>query len=133
MRLLLAVVLCVAALLLLRPVAIDYIEEQYSLGAAGKARVLLRGAQEVATEQLIAFATTQQAEQYLCSTTNLDEITGVAHFEVEPVEITTATLDEQGILREFECLLDYEQRRYRVLISASGDEVELLERLDESK
>lgn len=130
--------LAVAALVLLlavgwaRPLAESYIEEQYSAGAVRKGRVLLRGAQIVATQQLVDFATPEDTVQYLLQAGNLPEIVTASRFPVQPVAITGVTLNDRGLIDSFGCTLVYESRRYSIEVDVAADTVtpELLEKLE---
>lgn len=121
--------LAVAALVLLlavgwaRPLAEGYIEEQYSAGAVRKGRVLLRGAQIVATQQLVDFATPEDTEQYLLAPENLPAVVDASRFAVKPLEITDVTLNDRGLIDSFGCTLIYENRRYSIQIDATAGTV----------
>lgn len=134
-RLGVALVLVLLAGLRVYPAVTDFMEEEYSSKAVSKGRVLLRGAQLVATQQMVDGASWEDIAGYLTNQSNLPEIADAAKFPVEPVEITTAQLNDKGILEQFECVLDWENRRYRIALDLTADQAEptLLEKLDKPK
>lgn len=114
------------------PRAEAFVEEEYSSGAASNGRALLRGAQIVATRKMVDFMPREEAESYLCGNAALDEVATASVYELSPVEISLVRLDENGIIKEFECVLDYQSRRYRISYDLDADSAtpELLEKLD---
>ncbi|MEG2087488.1 MAG: hypothetical protein RR022_04745 [Angelakisella sp.] len=109
-----AVTLWVAFVTVGNPLWVSFVAEADCSKALSKGKVLLRGAQIVATEQLIANNSWAQAVDYLCDDKNLAEITKAAKFPVEAVEIRTATLDKDGLLTSFVCVVDYKKQRYKL-------------------
>lgn len=127
MAILLAAALCTAYLLL--PHAQDFVEEARSSRAATEARVLQRGAQLVATQRLIAGDSFDTVAQYLASGDGVKQAVQAAAFPVTAAEITGVSLDEKGLLTDFSCVVEYEQRRYAVAfdIASHSGRVDFLE------
>lgn len=105
---------------LVLPRAEVFVEEARSSKAASKARVLQRGAQQVATLRLMGGDSFEDAASFLTTTAGLEQILQAAVFPVDGASITGAALDEKGLLTEFSCALEYEQRRYTVSFDLSG-------------
>ena len=100
-----------------KPFVQEVIAQSYATKAVSKGRVLMRGAQEVAREQMIAGMSMDDAGVFLTQETVLDDIVTTAKFEVYPQGITQVMINERGEIVLFECTLVYEDKRYDVSLN----------------
>lgn len=119
----------------LYPLGVQLTTEARDSKAVSKGRVLLRGAQIVATQQLVESNDWDVATCYLQSKTNLTEVLKAAKFPVEAVEIGNLVLDEQGKIETFDCVLDYDGYRYEVAMDVTKNTAQptVLEKLTPAK
>lgn len=117
------------------PCAQGFVEDARSSKAASKARVLQRGAQLVATHRAVGGDSFKDAAHYLTTDDGLEQALEAAAFPVEGATITGAALDEKGLLTQFSCVLEHEQRRYAVSFDLAGQtgRVEFMEKLPDPK
>ena len=104
------------------PLYLELREEEYSSRAVQKGRVLLRGAQLVATQQLIDGRGWEETQQYLCTADGWQAAAEATPYTVEPVAITRLELDKRGLIVAMDCVLINGGRRYQLEMDIPGDQ-----------
>lgn len=120
-RLALALVALLLAAGFCYPRATAMLEEARENKAVSKSRVLMRGAQIVATQRLVAGDSWDEAEAYLCRSGSMSDILRAAAFGVEGATIDRVELNAKGIITGFDCTLEQDGRQYRVTLDLPGD------------
>ena len=129
-KLLLAGVAMIIAFSIFKPIVEDVIAQSYATKAVSKGRVLMRGAQVVTREQMVAGNPAEDVQQHLVNPQNLDHIVTTAKFPVAPEEILEVRINQRGEIDLFVCRLVYEDKRYDVTLDIVTDTS--VARLDES-
>ena len=120
-KLFIAVIAVTLAVCFAKPFIEKTIAESYATKAVSKGRVLLRGAQVVARDQMVGGMSMDDTELYLTKEEYLDEIVTTAKFEVYPEEIISTEINERGEIVFFVCTLIYEDKRYEITLDIEKD------------
>lgn len=97
-----------------KPILEETIAEHKATSATSKGRVLYRGAQEVVREQMVDGMSHTDVMAYLTNPKNLEYITEISKFEIDPVEITSVKVNSYGQIEEFVCQLHYNNTEFAI-------------------